>query len=92
MKSYLTDEEEDALRTCGLHTNTIYVIRGVMNTQFSIARHYGGCKIGNDYYTYLPPTDELIRDDVHRWLIKRRKAAAEAKAKVKRIDEQGELF
>ena len=41
-------------------------IYGVSNTQFSIARHYGGCKFNGVHYTYNPADDTLIRDDVLR--------------------------
>ena len=49
------------------------MIRGVSQTQFSIARHYGGVSFSGQNYTYLPVTDELIRDDVANWLAKRRR-------------------
>lgn len=52
---------------CGLHRRTPYGITNVSMTQLSIARHYGGCKFQGDSYTYLPDTDELIRNDVLRW-------------------------
>ena len=62
------------------------IIRGVTNTQLSIARHYGVIRFNNHYYTYFPAGDELIRDDVLKWATKLRKDAdkhmrAEAKAK-----------
>lgn len=52
---------------CGLHTRTPYGMSHVSQTQLSIARHYGGIKYNGESYTYLPLTDELIRDDVLRW-------------------------
>lgn len=39
-------------------------IYNVSATQFSIARHYGGCKINGAYYVYDPRSDTLIREDV----------------------------
>lgn len=36
-------------------------------TQFSIARFSGAITFNGDTFTYLPDTDELIRDDVLRW-------------------------
>lgn len=48
-------------------------MRNVSQTQFSIARYYGGCQYNGDSYTYLPETDELIRDDVLQWKLKRKK-------------------
>lgn len=47
----------------------------VSMTQLSIARYYGGCKYQGDSYTYLPHTDELIRDDVLKWQRKEKRAA-----------------
>lgn len=55
------------LENCPLHRNTPFGIKNVSSSQFSIARHYGGIKYNGDSYTYLPPTDELIRDDVLKW-------------------------
>ena len=49
------------------------MIRGVSQTQFSIARYYGGVVFKGMHYTYLPATDELIRADVAKWLAKYRR-------------------
>ena len=38
--------------------------RDVSHTQLSIARHSGGTTINGKRFTYIPETDELIRDDV----------------------------
>lgn len=84
--SHLTPEELDALQTSKLPRDTPYLIQGVSHGMFSIARHYGGAKYNGKFYSYVPTTDELIREDVVKWLAKRRtaakkagKAAAEAK-------------
>lgn len=64
-----------------------YAIRNVSTSIFSIARHYGGVRAYSTYYVYLPESDELIRDDVFKLVMKWRKAAekdrkeAEKKAK-----------
>jgi hypothetical protein len=50
------------------------MIRGVSKTQLSIARYYGDIKFNGHFYTYFKGTDTLIREDVLRWLTKRRKA------------------
>jgi hypothetical protein len=71
--SYLTDEEQDALESSGLEPWTPFVIQNVSRTQLSVARHYGGCLYNGREYVYIPTTDELIRDDVVRWVTKRRK-------------------
>ena len=65
--SFLTADELEAIQS--LHTRTPYLIQGVCHTQFSIARHYAGIT-----YVYIPPTDELIRADVLRFIQRRRKA------------------
>jgi hypothetical protein len=52
---------------CPLHRKTPFGIRNVSMTQLSIARHYGGIKYNGEAYTYIPKTDELIRDDVLKW-------------------------
>lgn len=57
----------DDLEKCPLHRRTPFGITNVTATQFSIARYYGAVKFNGDSYTYLPDTDELIRDDVLRW-------------------------
>lgn len=73
--SYLTESELAALQDAGLSRATPFLIRGVKHTQLSVARHYGGCSFRGQGYTYLPLTDELIRNDVVKWLAKHRKKA-----------------
>lgn len=63
------------VEACGLHRRTPYGITNVSMSQFSVARYSGGCKFNGDSYTYLPHTDELIRDDVLKWQRKQRRAA-----------------
>lgn len=63
------------VEACGLHRATPYGITNVSVTQFSIARHYGGIKFNGEEYTYLPHTDELIRNDVLKWKRKQKRAA-----------------
>lgn len=64
-KSHLSGVEN-----CGLHKRTPYGITDVSMTQFSVARFSGACKFNGEFYTYFPDTDELIRDDVLRFLSK----------------------
>lgn len=78
MHSYLTTDELAALLISGLPTAMPYLIRGVSNTQLSIARHYGGITYQGADYSYIPATDELIRFDVVKWTEKRRKDDARA--------------
>lgn len=78
--SHLTEEEIDSLQLSDLDRSTPFLIQGVSQSQFSVARHYGGCTFNGKHYSYVPPTDELIRDDVVRWLAKHRKAQKKAEA------------
>ena len=50
----------------------------VSQSQFSIARHYGGVQFNGKYYVYDPARDVLIRRDV---LAAREKAAREEKSR-----------
>ena len=75
-ESQLTGVEE-----CGLHKRTPYGVRRVSQTQLSIARHYGGILFRGERYTYIPPTDELIRDDVLEWKRKQQKPKPRRKTK-----------
>lgn len=79
----------DGLDNCPLHRDTPFGIRGVSQSQFSIARHYGGIKFRGQSYTYCPDTDELIRDDVLRW--KHQQERAEKVSKVESLPGQQEL-
>lgn len=74
MTSHLTQPEIDALQLSGLPRETPFLIRWVSQTQFSIARHYGGAKFNGSDYTYIDATDELIRDDVLKFVTKMRKS------------------
>lgn len=69
-----------ALEDCPLHRKTPFAILNVSATQFSVARHFGGCNYNGEHYIYNPKTDELIRADVLKWLNKRKKAKADSKA------------
>ena len=71
--SFLTDSEFEALQTSNLPRKTPFAIQGVMNTQLSIARFYGVIRYNGDGYTYMPDGDELIRDDVLKFVTKLRK-------------------
>lgn len=70
---WLTPDELEACQH--LHRRTPYAIMNVLQTQFSIARHYGGITYNGDGYVYLPEHDQLIRDDVFKLVMKLRKAA-----------------
>lgn len=71
---HMTEQEIEALQATKLDRATPFVICGVSRSQLSIARFYGGCKFQGRNYSYIPTTDELLRDDVVKWLAKHRKA------------------
>jgi hypothetical protein len=73
---------------CPLDRKTPFGIEGVSQTQFSIARHYGGITYNGASYVYNPVTDELIRADVLKWMADQDK---EAKREAKPAGEQMEL-
>jgi hypothetical protein len=70
MSSYISEAEESAIQH--LDRETPFNFSGVSNTQLSIARHYGAIKFQGQTYTYFPATDELIRDDVLKFVTKMR--------------------
>ena len=83
--SWLTESELDALNADSLiGRDTPFGIRGVSNTQLSIARHYGCIKFNGQLYTYFPATDELIRDDVLHIITKQRKATGRESRKAEK--------
>ena len=73
MNSYLTPEETEALQASRLPRDTPFIIAHVRHSQLSVARHYGGAKYNGWSYTYMAPTDELVRYDVLKWVSRRRR-------------------
>jgi len=69
-----TEAELDHPTVQALPRGVSYGITGVMHTQFSIARHYGGIQWSGHHFTYLPEVDQLWRDDVLQAVAKLRKA------------------
>ena len=61
------------VENCGLHKRTPYGMTNVSMSQFSISRYYGSCKFNGDLYTYIPSTDELVRNDVLKWMNRKEK-------------------
>ena len=53
-------------------------IHGVSQSQFSVARHYGGCSYMGQSYIYDAGQDRLIRRDVYLARLKQGKAEAKA--------------
>jgi hypothetical protein len=76
------------LDTCPLHRKSPFGITNVTQTQFSIARYYGGINFNGSMYIYCPDTDELIRKDVMKWKAKQLKT----KNKKQSEDSQQELI
>ena len=56
----------------GADTNVAYA--NISQTQLSVARHYGSANIQGKHYLYNPVDDSLIREDVAKWVAKRKKA------------------
>ena len=67
-------EFQDELKAkIGANASVAYA--NVSMTQLSIARHYGGAKVQGKHFVYNPADDSLIREDVVKWIAKKRKAA-----------------
>lgn len=71
--SYIQQSEIDALQESDLSRETPFLIKCVSLGFFSIARYYGGATYNGQEYTYIHATDELIRNDVLKWITKLRK-------------------
>jgi hypothetical protein len=69
--SYLSESEVEAIQWH--HIRAPYLISGISHGIFSIARHYGGMKYQGCSYTYIPESDECVRDDVLKFVTKLRK-------------------
>jgi len=75
---YLSASEVEAIQH--LHKRAPYSITDVSRGFFSIAMRAGGAVVNGSRYTYIPPHDELVRDDVLRAVAKLRKKAKPAPA------------
>lgn len=82
--TYLTESEVAAIQH--LDRSAPYVIQNVTQTQFSVARHYGTCRFNGHLYTFFPATDELIRDDVLKFVAKLRKTDPTPKPEIEELD------
>lgn len=69
--SHLTPDELAAVQH--LHQRTPYIVTDVSRGMFSIARHAGGMTFNGCRYTYIAQTDECVRDDVMRAVVKLRR-------------------
>lgn len=86
MNSWLTEPEWDAV-FAKFGTSETLAFSCVSSTQLSIARIYGGASVNGERYTYFPQTDELIRDDVLKFVSKARKEAMKARAALDELAE-----
>jgi muramoyltetrapeptide carboxypeptidase LdcA involved in peptidoglycan recycling len=68
------DELAAACAALGIRSDDTIGWRDVTMTQFSIARHYGGCTFNGRYYFYFRADDSLWRADVVREIRRARKA------------------
>ena len=73
----LKEFREELRAKFGKDANIAYA--NVTMTQLSIARHYGGATVQGKCFVYNPFDDSLIREDVVKWIAKRRKAATGTK-------------
>jgi hypothetical protein len=55
-------------------SDTYVAYANISYSQMSIARHYGSANIQGKHYVYNPVDDSLIREDVVKWVAKRKKA------------------
>ena len=79
MSSHFTQAEWEVV--LATYPGEQFAFHHVSQTQLSIARYCGGITFGSYQYTYLPYTDELIRDDVLKLILDARKdASKDAKA------------
>jgi hypothetical protein len=86
----MTDPE--TMADCPLHRKTPFIICGVSQTQFSIARYYGGINYNGDSFTYNPTSDELVRNDVLKWMAKRDNQAKKQAKQAKQTSNQQDLL
>lgn len=54
----------------GADANVAYA--NVSMTQLSVARYYGGAKVNGKHFVYNPLDDSLIREDVVKWIAKKK--------------------
>jgi hypothetical protein len=57
-------------------SDTRIAVANVSISMFSVARHFGGCRIDGKYFVYNWMDDSIIREDVIKWITKRKKQEA----------------
>jgi hypothetical protein len=68
-----TLEENKSILKEKFPENEIIAYANVSNTQLSVARHFGGCKVQGKHFVYNTTDDSLIRKDVISFLRKQLK-------------------
>ena len=63
----LKNHREAAMEKFGLQDQIGYA--NVSQTQLSIARYSGGCKVNEHHFIYNPADDSLMREDIVKWLV-----------------------
>jgi hypothetical protein len=63
--------QEEIEAEFGSGANVAYA--NISHSQFSVVRYSGGCKVHGKHYLYNPVDDSLIREDVVKWVAKRKK-------------------
>lgn len=67
----LREFQEELKAKFGADASVAYA--NVSMTQLSVARHYGGANVQGKKFIYNPADDSLIREDVVKWIAKKRK-------------------
>ena len=75
----LKNRWQELIDRCPLDRETPLAIGNVSYGFFSIARFSGGVEYKGKYYVYVHPIDAVIREDVHRWVMKEMKKKPEQK-------------
>ena len=80
MPSYFTPAEVELLQASPMFAHETIAYRDVSQGMLSVARHYGGAQLPGGSFTYIPATDELIRDDVLKFISKARRTEKQTKS------------
>jgi len=77
----LAKYQKALIKKFGESENVAY--NSISFTQFSTARHFGGCNVNGKHYLYNPTDDSLIREDVIKFVQKLSKIKKTKKVQVK---------
>ena len=73
--TYFTADEAAAIEAGFPDDGVPIMYCDVSYSQLSLARHAGGAMVHGRRFTYVTATDELIRDDLLKWIERRRREA-----------------